>query len=210
MVTSPTERLPTTRDAARSREAILGAAAEVFSDKGYGATTIRDISDLAGVSTGTPSYFFGSKLGIYEALFERMLEEIAERAMALRALCDTTPPETLAREFVALFVDTPPRYARLFAWEALSGVLVLPDYPPYKTAIAEVKATIEALVPRKALVDVDPAFLLLDLVSQSWLSGQREILFGAIGLPPDDRAFLVGYKRHVTSLFFRPPSDDRD
>ena len=128
-------------------------------------------------------------------------ENVAERARAIRANCDTTPPEDPAREFVALYVDTPARFARLFAWEALSGVLVLREYQPYKKAIGEVKATIEALVQRGALVDVKPAFLVLDLVNQSWLPGQRDILFGAIGLEPDDEDFLDAYRRHVTSLF---------
>ena len=207
MTTSPiSERVPGTRDATRSRQAILDAAADVFSQKGYAATTIREISVRAGVSSGTPGYFFGSKLGIYRALFDRLLERVAGRARTIRARCDTTPPERLAREFVAMYVDTPPQYARLFAWEALSGVLDLRDYQPYKEAIGEVKATIEALVQHGALVDVDPAFLVLDLVGQSWLPGQRDILFGAIGLKSDDRAFLAAYKGHVTSLFFHPPS----
>jgi AcrR family transcriptional regulator len=60
-----------TRDAQRSREAILAAAAGLFAERGYDAASLSDIGSAAGLSRGTPSYFFGSKEQLYRAVLEQ-------------------------------------------------------------------------------------------------------------------------------------------
>jgi TetR/AcrR family transcriptional regulator len=70
-----------TRDASRTRAAILGAAEQVFADRGFDATSLGEIAAAAGVSRATPSYFFGSKEGLYVAVLERVF---SERQMAAR------------------------------------------------------------------------------------------------------------------------------
>lgn len=62
VVIQPADR---TRDAHRSRSAILTAAEYVFSAHGYDGTSLADIAALSGLSRGTPSYFFGSKEKLY-------------------------------------------------------------------------------------------------------------------------------------------------
>ena len=64
---------PTGRNAARTQKAILDAAEELFADRGYRAATLQEIGHAAGVSRGTPGYFFGSKEQLYQAVVERML-----------------------------------------------------------------------------------------------------------------------------------------
>lgn len=51
------------------RQQILEAATAVFSDKGYHATTIRDIVERAGVSVGSFYFYFASKEDLYETLY---------------------------------------------------------------------------------------------------------------------------------------------
>jgi AcrR family transcriptional regulator len=46
------------------REQICKAAAEVISTKGFDRTTIRDVADTAGVSTGTVNHYFSNKLDL--------------------------------------------------------------------------------------------------------------------------------------------------
>lgn len=52
----------------RSRAAILEAALELFSHRGYGATSMRDIASKAGVSTGSVYHHFADKEAIFLAL----------------------------------------------------------------------------------------------------------------------------------------------
>jgi TetR/AcrR family transcriptional regulator len=68
-----------TRDAARSREAILEAAEGLFAERGFEAASLNEIGAAAGLSRGTPSYFFGSKDQLYRAVLERVFDE-RERA----------------------------------------------------------------------------------------------------------------------------------
>lgn len=53
------------RDAARSRVAILAAAERLFAERGFDGTSLGEIGAAAGLSRGSPSYFFGSKERLY-------------------------------------------------------------------------------------------------------------------------------------------------
>lgn len=55
----------------RSRTAILDAALELFSHRGYGATSMRDVAGKAGVSTGSVYHHFADKEAIFLALLEQ-------------------------------------------------------------------------------------------------------------------------------------------
>jgi AcrR family transcriptional regulator len=60
-----------TRDAERSREAILAAAEQLFAGRGYEAASLSEIGAAAGLSRGAPAYFFGSKRDLYTAVLAR-------------------------------------------------------------------------------------------------------------------------------------------
>ena len=72
------------RNAKRSRAAILQAAERLFATKGYEATSLTDVGAAAGVSRGTPGYFFGSKAELYQAVLDRSFNEVREAGPALR------------------------------------------------------------------------------------------------------------------------------
>src|SRR4051812_49828636 len=55
------------RDAARSRSAILDAAERLFSDRGFRATTLGDIAAEAGPARGTPSYLLRGEGRLFAA-----------------------------------------------------------------------------------------------------------------------------------------------
>lgn len=61
------------RDADRSRTAILDAAERLFADQGFGGASLAAIADGAGVSAGLPAYFFGSKEELHAAVLARVL-----------------------------------------------------------------------------------------------------------------------------------------
>jgi AcrR family transcriptional regulator len=92
----------------RSRAAILEAALELFSHRGYGATAVRDIAERAGVSTGAVYHQFPDK----EALFLALLEDFwaiterpdfpIQRALEQGAFPDNLPAIADAAEEVAV------------------------------------------------------------------------------------------------------------
>ena len=68
------------RQAERSEVAtskVLEAALELFSTQGYGATSMRQIAEVCGLSTGNLYHHFGSK----EAVFQRLIDDYWERVL---------------------------------------------------------------------------------------------------------------------------------
>jgi AcrR family transcriptional regulator len=60
-------------EALRSTDRILKKALELFSDKGYDATSLREICEAAGITKPTLYHFYGSKEGVYRAIVDGAL-----------------------------------------------------------------------------------------------------------------------------------------
>jgi len=69
-----------TPKARRTRERILEAALALFADRGYEATTMRDVAREAGASLGLAYRYFASKEEFALALYMRLAEESEEWA----------------------------------------------------------------------------------------------------------------------------------
>ena len=67
-----------TPKARRTRERILEAALVLFADRGYEATTMRDVAREAGASLGLAYRYFSSKEDFVLALYMRLAEESEE------------------------------------------------------------------------------------------------------------------------------------
>ena len=104
----------------RSRKQILDSSLKLFSHKGYGATSVNDIADEAGLSKGNVYHHFPDKEAIFRALLDRYFQALSEPDFPFnRALATGTFPENLEdlgraardvvrdyREYVALiYVD---------------------------------------------------------------------------------------------------------
>jgi AcrR family transcriptional regulator len=80
----------------RSRRVLLDAALRLFSRRGYRATTVRDISEAAGVSTGNLYHHFADKEAIFRTLLEEYREiTISNRFPIMRALTAGVFPQNL-------------------------------------------------------------------------------------------------------------------
>src|SRR5690606_7692433 len=86
-------------------ERILDAAEEVFSETGYAGTTLRVIAHKAAVTQALINYYFGSKYGLYEAVFIRRGRLVSasrmERLQALRNQSGKVTVEDVVRAFLA-------------------------------------------------------------------------------------------------------------
>lgn len=80
----------------RSREQILEAALDLFSHRGYRATSIRDIAGQAGLSTGNVYHHFPDKETIFRTLLDQYWEAIDDPAQPFNvALARGTFPDNL-------------------------------------------------------------------------------------------------------------------
>ncbi|MCI2416294.1 TetR family transcriptional regulator [Saccharopolyspora sp. K220] len=73
------------RDAAATKEALLQAASELFAERGFNATTVRDVAARAGVNQALLFRYFGSK----QELFAEVLSHNSSRVL------NAQPPEEL-------------------------------------------------------------------------------------------------------------------
>ena len=80
----------------RSRTQILDSALKLFSHKGYGATSVRDIAEEAGLSKGNVYHHFPDKEAIFRALIDRYFEAMSQPEFPFnRALAAGSFPENL-------------------------------------------------------------------------------------------------------------------
>jgi len=66
-------------EALETRERILSAAERMFSEKGYAATSVRDITTEAGCNVAAVNYHFGGKDKLYVETFRGLLGELRDR-----------------------------------------------------------------------------------------------------------------------------------
>lgn len=110
------------RDSDRTKAAILHAAQEAFSTRGYGATGVRDITSAAGVNASLVSRYYGSK----EKLFECALSELLDASVI------TNVGKTdFGRSLVALFAQSQQNRINVLP------MLVLATGDPVSRAIAD-------------------------------------------------------------------------
>ncbi|MBT3427615.1 MAG: TetR/AcrR family transcriptional regulator [Gammaproteobacteria bacterium] len=93
---------PASADSARTR--ILDSAERIFVQKGFVGSSLRAITSAAGVNLAAAHYYFGSKQGLFKAVFCRCLAPINEqRLLALDTLLRENPKPDL-RDILAAFL----------------------------------------------------------------------------------------------------------
>lgn len=112
---------PAREGGAEVRERLLNAATELTIERGFDAAGIREIAERAGVSSGMIAYYFGSRRGLYEAMFERAIDSLSSNlATELDALLPGADPiETLIRTHTTA-IATEPWIPQLIAREVLA------------------------------------------------------------------------------------------
>ena len=86
-----------------TRERIADAAGEIFAERGYDGTTVRDICQRAGANIAAVNYYFGDKQRMYVEAVVRAHRWRMEQAR-LPEWSDNTPAETKLADFIATFI----------------------------------------------------------------------------------------------------------
>jgi AcrR family transcriptional regulator len=106
-----------------TRERILDAALDLFSELSFDGATTRDIAARAGVTQPLLSYHFRSKDDLWrsavDGLFQALRRTLAERAEGLRGVDELTAARLMVREFV-YFSAAHPQLHRIITQECKS------------------------------------------------------------------------------------------
>jgi TetR/AcrR family transcriptional regulator len=178
----------------------------LFAQKGFDATSLSDVGATAGVSRGTPGYFFGSKADLYQAVLDRCFAEVREavRAGRARALASGQAPEAILAGAVSDYFDflaARPNFIRLIEREALGSG------PQHEGELGHLSAGQEALAAISAELGLedspsgDAAQLLLSIIALCWfhLIHARTVA-PAVGVMLEDAEDLERRRRHVVGL----------
>jgi AcrR family transcriptional regulator len=153
------------RDPGRTRQALLRAGAELFSERGFDGVPIEEVAARAGVNKALISYHFRGKRGLYAAILESGFASMASRLKAIEAHAPT------AREALRSFLDAfvaetreQPGFPTLFLREVLATGIE-PAVLPHLFEIIGVSRRLAERGMREGLFRrVDPLLLHFGLV----------------------------------------------
>jgi AcrR family transcriptional regulator len=171
---------------ARTRQRLLEAAEEVFTELGYHDASITKIAEAAGVAPGTFYLYFGSKLAIFDELIEDMNHRVRQ-AMAEAASHGKTRAEAERLGFRAFFhftAEHPALYRLIRQAEFVSPPSLRLHYERIVGGYAEGLA--EAMQSGE-IAEGDPEVMAWALMGVGEIIGLRWILWepGAQQLPDE-------------------------
>ncbi len=154
-----------TKHQARSQVSIsraLEAALELFSSQGFGATSMRQIAELSGISVGNLYHHFPNKEAIFQSLIEDYWSRITDPDQPLRQLFERAAfPDDLEEmaELIDQIVEENAAYILLFYVDVIEfrGEHIRAFYENMAAAFKQVYS--ERLASRRAageFGDVDP------------------------------------------------------
>jgi AcrR family transcriptional regulator len=167
-----------------TREALVDAAAELFSDQGIDGVSVRSVNSHAGLAPAAVHYHFGSKDRLLDAVLMREGEpviaaivETADRLIARRATPTTRQLiETLALPYTQLLERSPQRGIR---WLKIVSQLNLAMDGRLGVRFPESSEKMESLVERR--FKTVPS----EVSSRAWLIGVNTLI-QMLSLTPED------------------------
>lgn len=78
-----------------TRQRILGAAEELFAERGFAGASLRQVTAAAKVNLAAVNYHFGSKDNLIEEVFRRRLDELSRRRLERLAEVNRAAAPTL-------------------------------------------------------------------------------------------------------------------
>lgn len=183
------------REPGEVAEHIARAAARLFADRGYDATSVREIVAEAGVTKPTLYYHYGSKEGLGRSLLRGPVSALADRIEALgEATMDPIGRQVAMFEAQLNFCRDEPDRAR-FMYALVFGPVV-----------GELKAELEGLIGRidaaelRAARGLAEAGRIAEGRAEDWFMAMKglvvvrmmEILYRGVGPGPGLAERLVG------------------
>jgi AcrR family transcriptional regulator len=196
---------PKNADGQRTRQAILDAALELFADKGYFGTSLRDVATAVGVRESALYNYFKSKEALFDALILAHEHTKTER---LASLGDDGPIpdgrallERLAINSLESFLD--PREQMLFRLLMSDGIRLARSgrfnlHERLGSGPERMKKLMRRLINEGWLRDGDPTMLWMTFVGPLMLWRQIHSAGGDLPMIRNPRAFA---RQHVEQFF---------
>ncbi|MEU0093595.1 TetR family transcriptional regulator [Kribbella sp. NPDC006257] len=182
------------RDAERSKQQLLDAAVIEFAAHGFGGARVSEIATRAGVNKQLISYYFGGKLGLYQAVSDRWRsgeESITEGA--------TTLPEVVAAYARAALAE--PDLARLLIRQGVDQEAAEADRESQQIRFQAMLSDFRTRQEQGELAgDLDPAYMGLALFALSAAPVTFPQIAQALGLNTTDPAFATNYATQIARL----------
>ena len=116
------------------REEILHAAAELFVDHGFAATSTRDIAEKVGIRQASLYYHFAGKPGILAELLELSVQPSLDQVEKIEQECPADVPEAALYLLALIDADTlatvPHNIGRLYRMPDVRSSEVFGDFQP--------------------------------------------------------------------------------
>lgn len=194
------------RNPLRTRGAILDAAADLFAERGYAATSLADVGARAGVSRGAPGYCFGSKAELYRAVLERAMEDVRttvrsgrERARASGRSSDDILAGAIGEYFD--YLHSHPVFVRLIERAALGGEALPDGLRPAVQAGQEAVAAIAEAAGLDAAPGSEASQLLLTMISLCWFPVvHRHTIAPAVGVELESSDGVDHRREHIVAF----------
>lgn len=185
------------------RARILAAAEELFAQRGFAGTSVRDIARSAGVNGAMIHYYFGNKEGLYHAIIESAASTV--RALLITATNTTRTLEETLSQFVsgyARYIFSHPNLARVLHRELLAGGAYLKQLMQpatnYKILREALSGASRRGEMRKIDVDLAPISLMGMIIVFQLIQPVIPIAMDGSGY---DEGFIKRLSDHTVDLF---------
>ncbi|MEN8182684.1 MAG: TetR/AcrR family transcriptional regulator [Myxococcota bacterium] len=188
------------------RGRLLTAATELFAKRGFGEVGVREVANAAGVTPAMVSYYFGDKQGLYEAMLERVFQNLMARVSELAR--HESENEDRLSSFVRLHIATlahDPWVPQLILREVLSAEGPLRERFVEGFARRMTDAVLGIIREEKAAgrlrQDLDPQLTVLSLMGLSVFPFLSQPVSGPLLGFELDEAFRDRLILHTVKLF---------
>lgn len=178
--------------ASETRERIVAAAAQLLATKGYGATSLDEVAEVAGLTKGTVYYHFDSKEDLYKAVVYPQVTSATEQAIGI--LDDHDDPREALEMLLAAII----RRARDPSQKYLYYQEMLPLSEETRRAIRYAERSYEARVAeviragqeRGQFIDGDPKVIALVVIGTVARTARWYDPHGSVGPEEFSRTLL--------------------
>ncbi len=193
------------------RENIISVAIELFAEKGFEATSIRELAAKADVNVAMVNYYFGSKDKLFEAIIEKKATHMRgklEELLADTSLTELQKVDVIIESYVDRILSQP-NYHRLIHQELLLKQRIsLHDNITkiFSGNTLMVKAIIEGGIKKGAFKKVDPEMTMASIIgtiNQVMLSKSMCLMLidkGEDFDPYTDKAFRKRLETHLKKM----------
>ncbi|NEO25717.1 MAG: TetR/AcrR family transcriptional regulator, partial [Kamptonema sp. SIO4C4] len=93
-----------------TQQQILDVAVQLFAEKGFAGTTLRNVVNAAKVNLGSVHYHFGSKEDLFRAVVARIAEPVVQRQQEALAQLEMTGEPLTVEGVLRAFLAPPLQY----------------------------------------------------------------------------------------------------